>query len=355
VIDRRAFLAAVTALLSRRAPAADFANVIPGRSLAFPRDHGRHAEYRTEWWYLTGWVRDGDGRDLGIQITFFRNRPGVAEDSRSAFAPRQLLFAHAAIADPALGRLRHDQRAAREGFGLAQAADATTDVAIGDWSLVLAGDTYRARLAARDFGLSLDFRAAQPILLQGEEGYSRKGPTARQASHYYSRPHLAVTGSIEIDGRLRAVGGEAWLDHEWSSDYLAKDAAGWDWAGINLDDGGALMTFRIRGRNGGVPWAGGVLRRAEGSLRALAPDEVSFTPQREWTSPRTGTRYPVAMHVRAAGAEFALEPLFDDQELDSRASTGTVYWEGAVTASDRGRRIGRGYLELTGYGAPLVL
>lgn len=355
MIDRRAFLVATAALLSRRALAADFANVVPGRSLAFPRDHGRHAEYRTEWWYLTGWVRDDDGRDLGIQITFFRNRPGVAEDSRSAFAPKQLLFAHAAIADPALGRLRHDQRAAREGFGLAQAADATTDVAIGDWSLVLAGDTYRARLAARDFGLSLDFRATQPILLQGDAGYSRKGPAEHQASHYYSRPHLAVSGSIEIEGRVRAVRGEAWLDHEWSSDYLAKDAIGWDWAGINLDDGGALMAFRIRARDGGAAWGGGAIRRPDGSLSILGPADVGFAPVRQWTSPRTGTRYPVETRLRAGGLDVELVPLLDDQELDSRATTGTVYWEGAVTAAVAGRRIGRGYLELTGYGAPLVL
>jgi len=354
VIARRAFLGAMAAAAVRPALAVGFEAVAP-RPLAFPRDHGRHAGFRTEWWYITGWVRDREGRDLGVQITFFRNRPGVAESLASAFAPRQLLFAHAALADPAVGRLRHDQRAAREGFGLAQAADATTDVAIGDWSLVVDGDAYRARIPARDFSLSLDFRATQPLLLQGEAGYSRKGPLPRQASHYYSRPHLAVRGRLAYGADEREVEGDAWLDHEWSSEYLAPGAVGWDWTGVNLDDGGALMAFRIRAGDGSALWSGGAHRRRDGTLRILAPDEVAYVPLRGWTSPRTGIRFPVAMRVRAGDLDLVLEPLFDDQELDTRASTGTVYWEGAVTAIAGGARIGRGYLELTGYGAPLVL
>ncbi len=353
---RRAFLCALAAATAAsRVRAAEYAAVMQDRELAFPRDHGSHPDYRTEWWYVTGWLRTEAGRDIGVQVTFFRNRPGVAEGLASRFAPRQLLFAHAALADPARGRLRHDQRAAREGFGLAQASEATTSVAIGDWSLVLDDDTYRARVVARDFRLELAFHAVQPILLQGERGYSRKGPLPQQASFYYSRPHLAVSGRIEVEGRESKVGGEAWLDHEWSSEYLAREASGWDWTGINLNDGGALMAFRIRTRGGETLWAGGTLRQATGAARTLGPDEVGFAPMREWASPRTGTRYPVEMRVRAGGAEIVLSPLFDDQELDSRASTGTVYWEGAMTARRDAVDLGRGYLELTGYGAPLVL
>ncbi len=357
-MKRRAFLAGFALVpvgLARGAGGPEYPAVVPGAALVFPRDHGRHAAFRTEWWYVTGWVRERDGPAIGVQITFFRNRPGVAEGVPSRFAPTELLFAHAAIADPALGRLRHDQRAAREGFGLAGAADATTNVFLGDWSLVQDGDTYRTRIAGRDFALDLAFKATQPILLQGEQGYSRKGPRERQASYYYSRPHLAVTGRIEIDGRERGVTGKAWLDHEWSSEYLAADAVGWDWIGINLDDGGALMAFRIRDRAGGALWAGGSMRAAGGLARTFAPDAVQFTPTRRWTSPRTGAEYPVEMTVSAGGVDLALAPLFDDQELDSRASTGTIYWEGAVTARSRGAVVGRGYLELTGYAAPLVL
>ena len=353
-MNRRRFLGGTLALIAARAYAQDdYPRVKLGRALAFPRDHGSHPDYRTEWWYVTGWVADGAGRDYGVQVTFFRHRPRIAEQNPSAFAPKQLLFAHAALADSTLGRLRHDQRAARAGFGLADAATATTDVVIGDWSLALAGEGYRARIVARDFALDLRFASRQPPLLNGEEGVSRKGPAAEQASYYYSRPQLAVTGSIAADGKETAVSGVAWLDHEWSSEYIAAAASGWDWTGINFADGGALMAFRMRDRAGGVFWAGGTRRDASGRVQTFGPGDVRFTSNRTWRSPRTGFDYPVAMTVSVGGIDYVLSPLIDDQELDSRASTGTVYWEGAVRAAGSDGSAGRGYLELTGYGAPL--
>ena len=355
-MNRRAFLVASLALASARARAqVRYPAVVPGTVLELPRDHGSHAEFRTEWWYLTAWVRDSGGHDIGVQITFFRNRPGVAESGTSRFAPRQLLFAHAAVADPRYGRLRHDQRAARAGFDLAEAAEATTDVHIGDWSLRLTRDTYKARIAARDFTIDLNFTGQAPPLLQGTQGLSRKGPRAEQASHYYSHPQLAVDGTLTLDDRATLVRGTAWLDHEWSSDNLAPEARGWDWVGLNFDDGSALMAFRIRDSRGDAYWAGGALQDTRGLVRDLRPDEISFAPMRRWRSPRTGIDYPVAFAVRADTMEITLEPLLDDQELDSRASVGTIYWEGAVRAFAGGREIGRGYLELTGYGGKLKL
>jgi predicted secreted hydrolase len=354
-VRRRAFLATPLALAAFRASATAgeaFPAVLPGGALAFPRDHGSHPAFRTEWWYVTGWVRDGDGRDFGVQVTFFRTRPNVAESNPSTFAPRQILFAHAAIADPGLGRLRHDQRASRAIFDLAGAEESTTRTWIGDWSLDLDGSVYRARIPARDFALDLAFAATQPPLLQGQGGYSRKGPLPRHASWYYSRPQLEVSGSVTIGGRPRPVSGHAWLDHEWSSETMAEAAVGWDWLGINLDDGGALMAFRMRDRHGGTLWAGGA-RRVGARTEVFAPQDVRFEPGRQWTSPRTGYRYPVEFRVQAGGIDYALRPLMDDQELDSSASTGTVYWEGAVTATSGGARVGRGYLELTGYGSTL--
>ena len=164
-----------------------------------------------------------------------------------------------------------------------------------------------------------------------------------------SRPQLDVAGRIEVAGRSRNVAGRAWLDHEWSSEYLAEAASGWDWIGINLDDGGALMAFRMRDRQGGQLWAGGAYRNKAGERRAFAPAEVAFTPVQSWRSPRTGTTYPVRWRVKAGQLEVSIVPLMDDQEHDTRASVGTVYWEGAVTAVVNGKTIGRGYLELTGY------
>ena len=336
-------------------PDADYPVVRPGVALLFPRDHGAHPAYRTEWWYITGWVSDGQGNDLGLQITFFRNRPLLQEDNPSEFAPRQLLFAHAALADPRRGRLLHEQRAARGGFGLAYAREGNTDVRIDDWSLRLEGGRYVARVAAREFDFELAFDAQQPLLLQGHGGFSRKGPRPGQASHYYSRPQLAVSGTIRAGSRALSVTGTAWLDHEWSSEIMAEEAAGWDWIGINLDDGGALMAFRMRAKGGGVLWAAGTLREASGRTRTFAPAEVSFVPLRRWRSPRTGVEYPVAMRVRAGEIQLQLEPMMDDQELDARATTGTIYWEGAVRVLRDGERVGRGYLELTGYWNPVRL
>ena len=353
---RRAFLLAPLALAPARARAdVDYAAVTADTDLTFPRDHGSHSAFRTEWWYLTGWVREPGGRDLGIQITFFRNRPGVAEAGTSRFTPRQLLFAHAAISDPQFGRLRHDQRAGREGFGLAEASAATTDIHVDDWSLRLANGRYSARIRARDFALDLDMAADRVPMLQGTRGVSRKGPRPAQASHYYSRPQLVTSGTVTVDGRAARVDGVAWLDHEWSSAYLATEARGWDWTGINFDDGGALMAFRIRDGNGGAYWAGGTLQDRAGNAHTFALSAIAWTPLRRWRSPRTGIDYPVAFRVEAGGIDVTLEPLQEDQELDARASVGTIYWEGAVRALANGSEIGRGYLELTGYGSALKL
>jgi predicted secreted hydrolase len=351
-----ALLSATLALVCVGAPAAeDYPQVRPGAALKFPRDHGSHPRFRNEWWYITGWLRTSGGGELGMQITFFRNRPRVAEEISSRFAPRQLLFAHAALADPGAGRLLHDQRAARAGFGLAEAAEGRTDVAIGDWSLKQTDSGYAAEVAARDFRYALRFEARHPVLLQGERGFSRKGPGPAQASYYYSRPHLRVSGSVVIRGSELEVSGEAWLDHEWSSAPLAEEAVGWDWIGINLADGGALMAFRLRAKDGDSFWAGGALRGADGRVRILKPGEVRFGPLRHWRSPRTGAEYPVSVRVQAGALTLELEPLMDDQELDARASTGTVYWEGAVRARQGEKVLGRGYLELTGYWKPLKL
>ena len=302
------------------------------RPLVFPRDHGAHPEYRLEWWYITGWLRTARGEDIGVQVTFFRARSEWRTDNPSALAPRQFIFAHAALADATLGRLRHDQRGGRTALGLAGADEDTTRVWIDDWRLTLDGDRYEAVVSGRDFGYRLTFTANGPPLLQGEAGYSRKGKGADEASHYYSRPHLAVAGTIERDGRREEVTGTAWLDHEWSSQYMAADAVGWDWTGISLDGGGALMAFVMRGKDGSTRWAGGTLMAPDRTVRTFGPGEVSFTPQRSWTSPRTGVAYPVAIRITVGDRRFDLVPLMDDQELDSRASTATIYWEGAVRA-----------------------
>ncbi len=373
--SRRALLCMAGAMLPRIAlgQAPYWPAVAPGRPLAFPRDHGAHPDYRTEWWYLTGWLRDSEDRPFGIQITFFRSRTRHDDRDPSRFAPTQLLFAHAAIASAQRGRLAYAERSARPGFGLAQFSESDLDVSIRAWRLWRASDDrILARIEDDQLGLDLAFTPPGPPVLQGEAGFSRKGPLPTQASWYYSRPQLSVAGTLRGPDRepARPVKGNAWLDHEWSSEILDPQAVGWDWVGLNLNDGSALMAFRIRRHDGSTLWsdarwispeelAGGWARRApreNGSDSANAGTAAAqFTPLRFWQSPRTGARWPVAMRLRTRTRELALEPLFDDQEIDTSASTGAVYWEGAVLVLQAGLVIGTGYLELTGYASALRL
>ncbi|HEX4233386.1 MAG TPA: lipocalin-like domain-containing protein [Caldimonas sp.] len=329
--------------------------------LGFPADFGAHPTARSEWWYVTG-ALDSGARTWGFQVTFFRVPTSLAGAETSRFKATQLLFAHAAVSDLARARLRHDQRIARAGFGIAEAGTADTAVVLEGWRLSREGgggaSRYVTHAASESAGFAVDLvlAATGPVLLQGDSGWSRKGPRPEQFSRYYSEPQLAARGTLAIDGRSFAVEGRAWLDHEWSDAYLDPMATGWDWIGMNLDDGGALMAFRIRRADGSTLWSGGSHRPRGGSVRSFATGEVVFTPGRTWTSAATHTRYPVEWQVATPVGGFGVRALLDDQELDSRASTGTIYWEGLSLLVDAGgRRVGRGYLEMTGYAARLVL
>jgi len=357
-VRRRAFLASagMGLLFPWRIHAAvpQYPVVIPGRELHFPEDHGAHPEYRVEWWYVTGWLGEGKRGARGFQVTFFRARPEHDPANPSSFTPRQVVLAHAALADPALGRLVHEERAARAGFGLTGAEGGRTNVWIDDWRLEQDGSRYRARIAGRELDLDLSLDARE-VVLQGERGFSRKGLRPEEASYYYSVPQLRVSGTVRRGERIARVTGTAWLDQEWSTAYLDGEASGWDWMGINLADGGALMAFRIRRQDGGEHWSAATLRAPDGSQRTFGPAEVEFTPGRTWRSPRTNIVWPVEWRVQVGERRFTVTPLMDDQEKDARVSTGIVYWEGAVTLGEGGGTAGRGYLELTGYGERLRL
>lgn len=337
------------------AAGASYAPVTPGHPLRFPEDLGSHPQFRTEWWYVTGWLATEGGESLGFQITFFRTKPDIDADNPSNFTPRQIIVAHCALSDPKHGTLWQDQRIRRAALGLAGATEGDTQVWIDRWSLKRTSQTYIAKIAAENFSFDLALSETQAVLINGADGVSRKGPQEHAASYYYSLPHMQVTGTISRQGRPSRVSGEAWFDHEWSSEYLDAEAAGWDWIGINLQDGGAVMAFQIRGLDGKTRWAGGTLRSGGGIAQILKPEDVEFRAGRRWTSPRTGIAYPVEWTVRADGVQLRLAPLFDDQENDTRLSTGAIYWEGAVRAFDKSGPIGRGYLELTGYGERLRL
>jgi predicted secreted hydrolase len=362
------------------AAAAEPAPRVVPRLLQFPRDHGAHPEFSLEWWYATGSLQVQRSSELlGFQLTFFRSRTDLAQDLDSRFAPRQLLFAHVALSDPAQHRTHVAQRIVRwsgdpqAALGAASIED--TRVHIGDWRLQRSGPTgpgsvYRASVSDPDAGFSyeLNLSVTQPILLHGDAGVGRRGPEPEQASYYYTQPQLNVSGTLVrgLNGaspatpRRDSVLGLAWLDHEWSEGRMHPEAVGWDWIGMNLTDGpdrgGALMAICYRRADGSAVWASATLRSASGALQSFGPEQVRFTPGRTWLSPATQARYPVQWQVELPVGRFAVEPLFDAQEIDSRASTGTIYWEGlSELRDDTGHVVGRGYLELTGYAGRLQL
>jgi predicted secreted hydrolase len=362
---RRLWLAQLAALpwlapwAALPAPAADD-TIRRGRVLAFPRDHGAHLGARTEWWYATGWLGSERAPTHGFQVTFFRSRTGLAAALESRFAARHLLFAHAAVTDLAGKRHLHDQRIARwsgaAGAVLGEAAQADGSVRLAGWSLRHDGPRWLARAPGHDFDLELTLESTQPPLLQGDAGYSRKGPEERQASHYYSEPQLVARARLGLLGRDTRGAGRAWLDHEWSDEILHPEAVGWDWIGIDLFDGGALTAFVLRRRDGSALWAGGSFRAAGGAGRRFGPEAVRFTPGRRWRSPASNASYPVQWQIETPAGRHELRALLDGQELDGRGNTGTLYWEGLSELLDaQGARVGLGYLEMTGYAAALRL
>ncbi len=282
-MNRRAFIAAPVLILAGRAigaaaAAGGYPPVTPGRVLAFPRDQGSHPEFRTEWWYITGWVADAGGARYGVQVTFFRNRPRVAEGNPSAFAPRQLLFAHAALADPRRGRLRHDQRAARAGFGLAGADEESTRAWIDDWSLVLSDGVYARRSLRANSRCDCASRQRSHCCCRAKAAIHARGriragklllqPAAARGDRRDHRRGSRAAGDRDRVARSRVV-----------ERILMPGAVGWDWAGVNLADGGALMAFRIRDSRGVTLWAGGrIARRA--AMRAPSRRSTCVLPRR---------------------------------------------------------------------------
>jgi predicted secreted hydrolase len=340
-----------------------------GPTLYFPRDFGSHPEFAIEWWYLTGQLLAG-ARTFGFQLTFFRSRVPTTQAMASSFAAKQLIFAHAAVTDVTGKRLLHDQRLARASgnaqVDLAFASALDTNLQLGNWRLKRDGAGYQAQAGGSDFSMQLTLRETQALLLQGDQGRSRKGPDEAQASYYYSLPQLNATGQLRVAGQVFTVQGRAWLDHEWSQSLMHPDAVGWDWIGMNLFDGSALTAFRLRRKNGDAIWAGGSIRVPnQSNPEVLDQEDVVFTPGRSWKSPASNTTYPVQWTVAvtrpslagtSGSQHYTVKAVIDNQELDSRQSTGAIYWEGLSELFDQsGTLVGRGYLEMTGYANPLRL
>ncbi len=331
---------------------AGFARALVPRALSFPSDHGPHPDFRTEWWYYTGNLRTAAGRRFGFQLTFFRIAlaPGAVVRA-SAWATRQLYFAHFAVSDTAGGRFHAVSRSSREALGLAGASASPFRVWIEDWSAEGDGSSARLRASDGDVALDLELSAAKPVVAQGDRGLSRKGPEPGNASFYYSFTRMPARGVVRLGRETLEVSGEAWMDREWSSSALGSGVEGWDWFALQLDDGRELMFYLLRRRDGAIdPFSAGTLVAADGTTRALEPRDVRVETLAHWTSPRSGVRYPARwrLSVPSAALRLEIEPRLADQEL----IVGTRYWEGAVavTGAAAGRPIaGQGYVELVGY------
>jgi predicted secreted hydrolase len=332
------------------------------RVLVFPRDYGAHPEFRTEWWYLTGWLGSGKNA-MGFQITFFRSRTQHSPENPSRFAPTQLLFAHAALAISAEGKLRHADVAGRVGSAGATFDTADTKLHLANWTIERTeNDHYQFSIPADTFTINMAAATSQPPVLRGDQGFSTKGPSPELASYYYSRPQLDITAQIEIKDKsskakqdsLMKYSGVGWLDHEWSSSLLMPGAVGWDWIGINLLDGGSIMAFRIRDQKGKTLFSEWDHRDQKGRMLERHSNAV-WEAIGQWSSPRSPANYPKGFLIRLGNQELRLQTLMQDQEVDARASTGGFYYEGAVELSRNQVVVGRGYLELTGYSQAVKL
>ncbi len=341
------------------------ARVVPGYPFEFPRDHFAHPEFESEWWYYTGNLFTASGRHFGFELTFFRRTRVVDAEPQSAWDLDQVYLAHFAVTDTDGERFVLGERLNRAGPGIAGAAAAARRVWNGNW-----GVEWRFEDAARpvqvltamhrDAALRLVLEPRKPVVIHGRDGVSRKvAGDPRAVSHYLSFTRMAASGTVAVAGEEFAVQGQAWMDHEFFSDYLTPGKVGWDWMSVQLDDGSDLMLFGIRDGQGGYgPDRFGTWVDAAGRARPIDPGGVSFRPGRRWRSEATGAAYPVEWQVEVPeiGLRLDVRPRLDAQEVFSGDGILPPYWEGAVRyAGEReGRPVtGIGYLEMTGYAGRL--
>jgi predicted secreted hydrolase len=326
--------------------------------LSFPADFGPHPDYQTEWWYYTGNLETADGRHFGYELTFFRNAllPASLTTARSSdWATNQIYMAHFAITDVDGQSFQAFERFERGAAGLAGAQAEPYQVWLDDWQVEQTGpDTYHLLAANEAVSLNLQLHDEKGPILEGDQGYSQKGPERGNASYYYSETRLDTQGEVTVGSETFSVSGLSWKDHEYSTAVLSARQVGWDWFSIQLDDGFELMLYQIRQADGSIdPFSSGTLIAPDGSTQSLNRADFEISSSASWHSPHSGADYPMGWQIRipSAGIELKLEAYLQDQELNLTF----IYWEGAVqiSGSHNGQPVhGVGYTELTGYARP---
>ena len=350
--------AALFAVVALPASGGEYRRAAPGYRYAFPRDHGAHPDFRTEWWYYTGHLAAEDGRRFGYQLTFFRSAVEQRGANPSKWAARNLYLAHFAVSDVKKGKLHLGERLGREGLGEAGADAAGLDVRIGDWEAVGEGTGQRLRAREGAFAIELRLELVKPPVINGENGISQKAEGAGYASHYYSITRLKTAGTLTADGRSLMVTGQSWMDHEFGSSQLREYQVGWDWFSLQLDNQAELMLYQLRHRDGKTdPYSSGTLVHPDGRAEHLRREDFAIEALETWKSPHSGGAYPMRWRVRVpkAGIDVTVTPAFPDQELVTAKSTRVTYWEGTsrVEGTMAGRPVqGDAYVEMTGYAHP---
>jgi predicted secreted hydrolase len=350
----------VLLLVTALGPAEGWKRIAAPLTTSFPRDHGSHDEYRTEWWYATGIVHTTDAaRRFGWQLTFFRQgvQPGEHQEGEPLLDVHDVFAAHLAIVDLQTHALVHSERIRRRVPELADASALDLDVRLDGWtmqrhSVDTGPSTISASALDRDTGTAIDLslRPIKPLVLHGSQGVSVKGAENGNASAYVSWTRLATSGTLVIGGETLPVEGEAWFDHEWGTTQLGAGVVGWEWFGVHLDDGRDLMCYRLRRADGStMPQSSGTLVDRDGKVQHLDSSEIRLVPTQTWVSPHTQAAYPSHWHLEVPKRRIDLQvvPMAQDCEIDARGSTGNVYWEGHVQVT--GSSGGTGYGELTGF------
>lgn len=357
---------AVALVVGASAAPTPFQPATAGYQYTFPRDHGSHPTYRTEWWYYTGHLHAQDGRSFGFELTFFRRGipPEDVTTLPSKWSVKDLYLAHFAITDIKGKRFHFSEKLSREGLGKAGADESKLRVWIDDWRAEAATDVSGVHTLIAGDGthdLSLTLRPAKPLVAHGAAGISKKGKEVGQASHYYSFTRLITNGKLTIDGESFDVTGLSWMDHEFGSGDLGANQVGWDWFSIQLEDNTELMLYRMRLKDGSSDLASsGTVVFSDGRSRHMDVADFQIESSGTWTSAESKATYPAKWQLKFQSLDVVLDvvPLLADQELRTSRSSRVSYWEGAVavTGSKQGRPIkGQGYVELTGYAERLKM